>query len=591
MKILCVHGIGHQEDTISVWRPEWEQAIRSSIQKVKPTANVEFDFFQYDGKFQPSLDSLTYSDFAQAFWNLSRGFVTRPRGLLEFSDSTKWYAGMVVAWVNNPTLRAQLRRDLETAVGLFEPDVVIAHSLGSLIAYDTFARNNATLTGRTLITLGSQIGNQFVQGSVFAGRVEPIQTVKQWFHLYNPNDHVFTAPLNFGTFLTASRFEQVDATFGSFISGIATNHIAVNPERPNDAYLTHPNVQQFVWTRIAGGPSVRSLTAPAKVVKEMAKKSTPTQRALLIGINDYPDSSMNLAGCLNDVYQTSAILQERGFEAEDIRVVFNERATADAIRERLHWLFDGTADGDTRFLFYSGHGAQLPSYGPRGTIDRVQSTLVPYDFDWKSEHAITDSDLMSLYSALPYDANVLLVFDCCYSGGMGSGRDMGGARRRGLEPPDDISHRMVRWDEKKQMWVPRNLAPLNKSISKKTDGHQFSGLGGATERIGRAMPLRLTNDGAYNRDRKSLQHFGPFMPVVIEACGENESSYEYQHGATSYGAFTYALSVVLRQSRSAGKKLSYLSLVRQTAATLAGLGYPQHPDHAGPQSRLSEPVL
>lgn len=59
----------------------------------------------------------------------------------------------------------------------------------------------------------------------------------------------------------------------------------------------------------------------------------------------------------------SALLQEAGFEAKDIRIVLDGRATARAVRERLHWLLDGTRAGDERLFFYSGHGAQIPAYG------------------------------------------------------------------------------------------------------------------------------------------------------------------------------------------------------------------------------------
>lgn len=50
----------------------------------------------------------------------------------------------------------------------------------------------------------------------------------------------------------------------------------------------------------------------------------------------------------------SSVLQESGFEPEDIRIVLNDRATTQGIMDRLHWLLDGVRDGDERMLFYSG---------------------------------------------------------------------------------------------------------------------------------------------------------------------------------------------------------------------------------------------
>ena len=136
----------------------------------------------------------------------------------------------------------------------------------------------------------------------------------------------------------------------------------------------------------------------------------PSRRALLIGINDYPDPANRLEGCVNDTFLMSELLQERGFVPEDIRVVLNERATADAIRERLKWLLDGAEDGMERVLFYSGHGAQMPMYNAVGEIDKIIECLVPYDFAWTTETAITDDDFYHLYVDLPVRGAVLRNF-------------------------------------------------------------------------------------------------------------------------------------------------------------------------------------
>src|SRR5262249_26085584 len=46
----------------------------------------------------------------------------------------------------------------------------------------------------------------------------------------------------------------------------------------------------------------------------------------------------------------------------------------------------------------------------------------------------------------------------------------------------------------------------------------------------------------YARPRKQQRHAGPYLPIIYEACKEQELAYEYRHGVTSYGAFTYSLS-------------------------------------------------
>jgi metacaspase-1 len=592
MKILCIHGIGHQEApaTKPVWEPQWRAALSNNLPGLSPEDDI--DFLDYDGLFEGPLAKLSYSDFLSAFGRLAGGLLTRPRALLEFSDTTRWTAGMVVVWVNQADLRQQLQELLLTKLGQFVPDVICAHSLGSLIAYDTFSTNLDAINDRTLVTLGSQIGNSFVAGSVFAGRLQPLSEATHWYHLYNPNDRVFTASLDYGQFQTAPNFTQVETKFGdaatltdwwsAYTTNIAANHSAVDVDDPDDAYLTNPQTIQNVWRPIAGSVTVPAL-APAARARTLASRTTPDRRALLVGINKYATVNEPLEGCANDVFLMSSLLQESGFAAEDIRVVLDDRATADGLRDRFHWLLDGVDSNDERFFFYSGHGAQLPTYGVDGKITHLQSCLVPYDFDWTPAKAITDSDLVKLYSQLPYEARFMMVLDCCYAGGM----TRGGGRIRGLAPPDDIRHRMLRWDVKRQMWVQRDLPPLNRSIGQQRNGKTFVGDDKATYRLGRGMSLRTVSNAEYDRTRSALNHKGPYMPIVYEACGESEFSYEYEHGAISYGAFTYSLSAVLRRAR---QPVSFSALLEQTANVLEDLHYDQHPEAAGPRDILQADV-
>jgi len=70
------------------------------------------------------------------------------------------------------------------------------------------------------------------------------------------------------------------------------------------------------------------------------------------------------------------------------------------------------------------------------------------------------------------------------------------------------------------------------------------------------------------------------LPLIIEACQEQELSYEYRHGVTSYGAFTFSLALELRKR----KRITFERLVEVTAARLAALGYDQRPQVLGPRA-------
>jgi len=336
--------------------------------------------------------------------------------------------------------------------------------------------------------------------------------------------------------------------------------------------------------------ATESDAALAKVAKgsRPARISKPPRRALLVGINDYPNPADRLQGCVNDVFLMSSMLQECGFEPENIRVLLNERATAAGIVERLNWLLEGAEDEQDRVFFYSGHGAQIPGYGVGEKVDQKDECLVAYDFDWSREHAVTDDQFYDLYSQLPYSTRFLSIFDCCHSGGL---TREGGARVRGLTPPDDIRHRELKWDADEQMWVQRDFQKVRPLVSERKKDQRMFGNDGAVQRLGRAASLR-PNNRTFDKARKDYDHKGPFMPFIIQACEENQFSYEYRHGVQSYGAFTYSMGLIMREWRKDKKKqrLSWDQLVKAIEQKLIRLEYDQKPCLVCPDALRNNPV-
>ena len=235
-----------------------------------------------------------------------------------------------------------------------------------------------------------------------------------------------------------------------------------------------------------------------------------------------------------------------------------------------------------RILFYSGHGAQMPGYNPAEKVDHVDECLVPWDFCSTKESSITDDDFFALYSNLPFSSRFFAIFDCCHAGGIH--RD-GGPRVRGITPPDDIRHRMLRWDRRLNMWRERKLDAINYEFG--GDAHkraQFMGRNGATYRIGRGMRARQLPQTVYKR--LPADERGPYLPVIVEACQERGLSYEYRDGATSYGAFTYSLVKGLRER----PRNTFVTAVESAAKTLQRLEYQQAPQILGPASVVRKRV-
>lgn len=601
MKILAIHGVGHG-DAKTDWKPQWQQAIARGLGNWRPGLAPDIEFLAYDDLFEKAplnVGEVTEALFRLGASGLFYGLSDRLRsrgGLAGALDSVRWTAGMIAQWVALEDLRGQLRARLADAIRRLQPDAVLAHSLGSLLAYDALRRDEAaggTLTqGLTFVTFGSQIGNPAVR-SVFGGRIEPLDGSRFWWHLFNEEDDVFTCPIGLPA---GARFRQVDTFFD--LPGYADHDGAT--------YLGHDNTALTVWQDLAATVA-RGRRAPAAAARPTdlaqqharitakAKPAELRQKAVLVGIGDYPDPQNRLDGPVNDVFAVSAALQELGFPVDGIRVVLNDRATAQGMRERLKWLLDDARDGDQLFFFFAGHGAQVPGYGRDSEVDRVDECLVPYDFDWSSGVGITDDELAALYGQLPYGCQFTVMLDCCHAGGMARGK---GLRARGLTPPDDIRHRMLRWDRKTQMWLPREqlaapTAQEDRQLARVGDRASWLGASGSVRRIGRGTSLWAPSAGAYRAARAANDHRGPYVPVMLEACAEGELAYEYRHGVTAYGAFTYSVCSVLHQVAAQQKRprLSFEQLIARAHERIASVvAEPQHPQLHCAGARRREPI-
>ncbi|TAJ17100.1 MAG: caspase family protein [Planctomycetota bacterium] len=599
LRILCIHGVG-QHPVGGPWEREWSETVRTALTRAAPNVEPRFAFVHYDDLFEKH--PITFLGTLEALAKLTTSAMSAPfrsRGLERgLGNSLRWTAGMVVKWVEDERFRRDTRERLAARLQRFSnddaspPDLLLAHSLGSLVSYDTLtAVGGLKLANMRLVTFGSQIANPFVSGQFLAGRVQVPTAVGHWTHLYNPEDAAFAAPIR----LSDTRFDQVFAPFDE--PGVL-DHSAPR-------YLGHPAAAANLWTdfgslaRAMGrGAGTSETTVRVTASGPRASRSKkPRRRALLVGINEYPNADDRLEGCVNDVFLMSSLLQESGYEADDIRVVLDGRATAAALRDRLDWLLDDVGDVDPkdpnppeRLFYFSGHGAQLPSYGQGDKVDRMDETLVPWDFDWTIERSLTDDAFHELYSQLPYGLRFLTIFDCCHSGGMT--RD-GGPRVRGLTPPDDIRHRALRWNAEVEMWQERELEATNEAFLDKHAERALDGARGREERVSRnarmtnrlgySMCLRELDTARFNRRRKALGHSGPYMPLLMYACREEEVAMEYRHGAVSHGAFTYALVKNIRDRRKSGdKQPTFERLVRAVHGDLRRLGYEQHPVLAGP---------
>lgn len=154
-------------------------------------------------------------------------------------------------------------------------------------------------------------------------------------------------------------------------------------------------------------------------------QNTPRKLALLVGINEYPDSNrfFNLDGCVNDVaLQKNLLISRFGFKPTDIVTLTDARASRDNIIEAFqeHLLAQAKA-GDVVVFHFSGHGSQVLDSSPIDPNYPYNSTFVPADDRPTESGAVQDimgqTLFLLLYALGQKTENVTTVLDSCHAGG------------------------------------------------------------------------------------------------------------------------------------------------------------------------------
>ena len=263
-------------------------------------------------------------------------------------------------------------------------------------------------------------------------------------------------------------------------------------------------------------------------------------KALLIGINAYPGAP--LAGCINDVTDMAEFLVKAcNFAPASIRLLVDNRATTEAIKERLEWLVSGLKKGDRVVFQYSGHGAQVASRAGSGEVDSLDEVVCPYDFDWTDSKMIRDKDFNRIFGRIPPGVLAMWISDSCHSADLGRNPgNLGGRRIKALLPPADLRWRIL------------------------TAHHD-------------KMPLQTLRD--------------PILPniVLISGCKSEQTSADATFGKRPNGALTYFLLKELQKPKAWLKPMTQIITGVQEALRKAN--FEQVPQLEGPVLMCSKPFL
>jgi hypothetical protein len=130
------------------------------------------------------------------------------------------------------------------------------------------------------------------------------------------------------------------------------------------------------------------------------------KRAVCVGINNYPGTSNDLQGCVNDANDWSALLIGFGFETS---LMLDSQATRQNIKTALNGLIASASEGDVIVFTYSGHGTQVIDVsGDEGNV--YDEAIYVYD------GTILDDDLRTIINNIGPKVTLIVISDSCFSG-------------------------------------------------------------------------------------------------------------------------------------------------------------------------------
>jgi hypothetical protein len=140
-------------------------------------------------------------------------------------------------------------------------------------------------------------------------------------------------------------------------------------------------------------------------------------KALLVGINKYPDPRNELRGCINDILDMEHFISAKSkvYPKENIQKLTDQQATKKGIIGKIKWLIDGAQPGDQILFHYSGHGAQAPTLFPALEKDGLDEIICPYDFDGSNDTSLRDKEFAHLFAGIPKGVHFIWISDSCHA--------------------------------------------------------------------------------------------------------------------------------------------------------------------------------
>ncbi len=139
--------------------------------------------------------------------------------------------------------------------------------------------------------------------------------------------------------------------------------------------------------------------------------------ALFVGVNDY-EFITPLDYCVNDVEGMRAALgygSSNGMWANaEITSLTDSQAKKAVIVSAIDSIAAKMKQGDSFFMYFSGHGSSADTDNPQPD---TEAYICPVDAGDSADSMISSAELKKRLAGMPVNAQKILIFDSCFSGG------------------------------------------------------------------------------------------------------------------------------------------------------------------------------
>ena len=269
-------------------------------------------------------------------------------------------------------------------------------------------------------------------------------------------------------------------------------------------------------------------------------------KALLVGINKYPNPSNELRGCVNDILDMEHYIAEthKVYAKENIKKLTDKQATKQGIIQQLKWLLSDAQAGDSLLFHYSGHGAQVPTQNRLLEKDGLDEIICPYDFDGSPATTFRDKEFAALFAMIPKEVHFVWISDSCHAEDLS--RDLVGNSADTSNEDNEMRYRYF-----------HGLSPA-----------MINGTNGDNP-----------TNGEYLKMGSSLAPIiAPLNGALLSACASHELSADAIINNRFNGAFTYYL---IQNLKMYGADKSMQEIIHYVNVDLAKNGYDQNPQTEG----------